>query len=299
MTSVFEIGNLALLFHGLGGMQPVSYRPSTYFSFILAPNTISSLDDRISIGIEDIRVVVNKSSFDLIQQTDLGSLLYRSGRSFMIKHFSENDNSRIPDWITVYDTVSCEAHSYTTPNQFADGTITFPTIGHYPHIQFLLTAYLATHAGSLHHCACAIHNGKAYLFAGRSGVGKSTMSRLLDASGSFQVIGDDRTVVRRDGNTFTAYGTPWPSSAGFAENAHAPLGGIFFLHQSKTNRVEPISSGTAFKQLLPVSDIPWYDQPLMDGILKYCEQLAESVPVWDVHFRPDQDIVSDLLNRMD
>ena len=263
-------------------------------------DTQCNIADRISVLIDDLDDFSSDQSFELLQQTERDSMLYRKDRTYLLKRFSANNRLRQAEWITAYNSTTFEACSYTNPLLVEPGVKIFPSIGSYPHFQFLLTAYLALHHGSLHHCACAVHNGKAYIFAGRSGIGKSTMSRLLDASGAFRVIGDDRIVVRHPaGNSFTAYGTPWPSTAGFAENASAPLGGIFFLHQSKTNRIEPISSGAAFKQLLPVSDIPWYDQLLMDGILKHCEQMAESVPVWDVFFRPDPDIVTELLNRMD
>ena len=295
--SVLGIGNVSLAFDasavspGLNGSL-LSLPPSFFCAPARSPKEEISVTPggKISECGEDGAV--------LLQQTDLGSLLYRSGRVFTIKHFPENDNTRPPDWITVYDTLTCRAQVYTDFQSLETGRRVFPTVGKYPHIQFLLTAFLALHDGCLHHCACGIHEGRAYLFAGRSGIGKSTISSLLHGSGEFRMIGDDRIVTRRTEQSFTAYGTPWPSTAGFAENASAPLGGLFFLHQAQNNAIESITEGAAFKRLLPVSDVPWYDQTLMDGILNYCGLVAENIPVWDLSFRPDPDIVGEVLKRI-
>ena len=294
------IGRVRFSFYALqlfNSVPEISTAPTNLVPFFT--DTDPKQTGGISVSICDPKQFDGNVLTVSIQQTDLGSLLYRSERVFTIKHFPGNDNTRPPDWITVYDTLTSQARVYTDFQSLEPGRRVFPTVGKYPHIQFLLTAYLALHDGCLHHCACGIHKGRAYLFAGRSGIGKSTISRLLHGSGEFQMIGDDRIVTRRTEQSFTAHGTPWPSTAGFAENASAPLGGVFFLHQSTINTIESITPGAAFKQLLPVSDVPWYDQTLMDGILNYCGLLAESIPAWNLSFRPDPDIVGEVLKRID
>lgn len=158
--------------------------------------------------------------------------------------------------------------------------------------RFLAVVLLAPRQGLLHHTATARFRGRVWLFPGRSGIGKSTLARLLAGHSEFEVIGDDCAVTRYwepsasgDGG-YRAYGTPWPSSAGFAVNTSAPLGGLFFLNQSPENRIEPLSPREAFHRLLPASNLLWWHPEWMPVMLDACDRLTRSVPAWQFSFAP-------------
>ncbi len=75
--------------------------------------------------------------------------------------------------------------------------------------QLLFLAPLAHTNGLLLHASGAVIDGKAFVFAGHSGDGKTTLSRLLAAEG-LELLSDERIALRREGESFRAYGTPWP-----------------------------------------------------------------------------------------
>jgi hypothetical protein len=166
----------------------------------------------------------------------------------------------------------------------------------YPLDQILLMYYLSQREGALIHCAGLEYDGRGYIFPGRSGAGKSTISRILAGRDGFDIISDDRMVVRKFGRTFCAFGTPWPGEAEIAENKKLPLSSIFFISHAKDSRIEKITPREALERLLPLTSIPWYDADIMTEILAFCEDLTSHVPAYALSFKPDTEIVDILEN---
>jgi hypothetical protein len=149
---------------------------------------------------------------------------------------------------------------------------------------------LAGRKGACIHSSAVDLNGKGYLFPGRSGAGKSTISRSF-ISKNHTVLSDDRVVVRKIGDTFRCFGTPWAGDAEIAQNRSLPLHGIFFIIHGNENRLEKIKPAEAFEKLMPVTSIPWYDEKVMSDILSFCEDMVMNVPAYELHFRPDNEVV--------
>lgn len=72
-----------------------------------------------------------------------------------------------------------------------------PLLANY--IFFLLHSITSMHGKYCIHASCAAKNGFAYLFLGKSGEGKSTMSMILGAAG-WKYMGDDLVFVSFDEN---------------------------------------------------------------------------------------------------
>ena len=74
-------------------------------------------------------------------------------------------------------------------------------------LRILHSLILAARGGFLLHAASAVCEGRAYLFAGVSGAGKTTMTRL--APSDIRLLTDEISYVRPGGNGYSAYGTPF------------------------------------------------------------------------------------------
>jgi hypothetical protein len=160
----------------------------------------------------------------------------------------------------------------------------------YPLDQLLLMYALAGRGGACMHAAAVDVDGVGYLFPGRSGAGKSTIARSF-TSRNRALLSDDRVVVRKIGDKFRCFGTPWAGDAGIAENRNLPLNGIFFIRHGNENRIETITPREAFERLMPVTSIPWYDDKVMPAVLSFCEDLVLHLPVYELHFKPGSEVV--------
>jgi hypothetical protein len=169
------------------------------------------------------------------------------------------------------------------------GTITNPV--RYPLDQIILMYYLARHSGILIHASGIEIKQKGYIFAGRSGAGKTTIAMQFLARHYAGLLSDDRVILRKINHSFRVFGTPWPGKGGITRNMNIPLAGIFFLQHSSHNRVEQVDARTALEGLLPVASIPWFDPGRMNDILQTCEKLIENVPAYMLSFRPDTEVV--------
>jgi hypothetical protein len=108
---------------------------------------------------------------------------------------------------------------------------------------------LAQEGGFLVHAASAIRGGRAFLFAGVSGTGKTTMARL--APPDAVVLTDEISYVRRTATGYRAYGTPFAGElARSGTNTSAPLDTLYLLQQGPENRIEPIAPKEAARSLM-------------------------------------------------
>ncbi|MCR5500013.1 MAG: hypothetical protein K6F31_06445 [Acetatifactor sp.] len=133
------------------------------------------------------------------------------------------------------------------------------------------------------HASAIAKDGKAYLFVAPSGTGKSTHTRLWRETFGDKVfmINDDKPLLRFDGESFLAYGTPWNGKHHLDTNVSVPIGGICFLGRGVENKIWKVSAGDGLVQLLASV----YRPDAADGMKKTLELVAEltkRVPLWQM-----------------
>ncbi len=146
---------------------------------------------------------------------------------------------------------------------------------------------LARQGGFLLHAASAIRNGRAFLFAGISGAGKTTISRLAPADAT--VLTDEISYIRREGDGYRACGTPFAGElARIGENQSAPLAKLFFLAKGRENSIEPVTTAEALRLLM--RNILFFadDAELVNLVFQTACQFVEHVPVQRLTFVPDR-----------
>lgn len=166
----------------------------------------------------------------------------------------------------------------------------------YPLDQILLMHYLARIGGMIIHSAGWRINDSGWIFAGKSGAGKSTISNLIVEETGATFLSDDRMAVRKIGQEFLMYGTPWPGDAGYAINESVPLKGIFFLSKGSQNDIKRLKPSDAIARLMPVVSILWYDREKVAMMMDFCDALLGSIPMYELTFVPDKTAV-DMLVR--
>ena len=224
--------------------------------------------------------------------------VYRDGDHLLLKTFCDGKEN-VLEWLSRITENSESIPVYVNPVGDEAGSRMFPGLDVCPHLRFILAWQLAPLQGLWLHTSAALHKGKMYLFTGRSGRGKSTLSKLLHASGQFEIASDENNILRKTPDGFRAFGTPWNSSARLSSNISAPLAGIFFLDHAKKNTIQPMAPGAALKKLIPQVHIPWFDEPRTQRILHTMETLVGTIPCWTLGFRPDREVVDRLMEFVD
>ena len=153
----------------------------------------------------------------------------------------------------------------------------------------LLLGRLPAKSGGLlcHACGVRTSSGDGLLFPGFSGAGKSTTSRLWRvAVPGATILSDDRTILRREGDHYFIYGTPWCGEAGEACAERAPLKKILILGRSPdgvTTRTVPLSPALAATHLLARTTPPIWDWHGTEAALAFAAGVSASLPIsrWD------------------
>lgn len=154
-------------------------------------------------------------------------------------------------------------------------------------LRIIHTLILAGRGGFLLHAASAIRCGHAFLFAGISGAGKSTISRLAPADA--RLLTDEISyVIRRNGEYF-ACGTPFSGELARAgENVSAPIKAVFLLNQGPANRIEAVSEIDAIRSLLRNILFFAVDPELVNEVFKSACEFVSKIPVRRLTFFPDE-----------
>jgi hypothetical protein len=169
-------------------------------------------------------------------------------------------------------------------------------------VQYPLDQLLMIHVAAARSSAVLVHaaggsiDGNGVLFAGQSGAGKSTVSRLLGNGKNVRFLSDDRIVLRRFGTKISLYGTPWPGDAGVAVNESAPLKAICFLRHADGTSLRRLKPEEILQRLLPVTSVPWYESGLTEKALNLCEFLIEHYPAYELSFRPQANDLASVLD---
>ncbi len=154
-------------------------------------------------------------------------------------------------------------------------------------LRIVHTLILAKQGGFLVHAASAIRGGKAFIFSGVSGAGKTTISRL--APPDTTLLTDEISYVRREGDQYLAFGTPFAGELGkVGENRSAPIGGFFLLEKGLENSIEPVNPAEGIQRLL--RNILFFadDPALVELVFQSACDFAGSVPIQRLVFFPDQ-----------
>ena len=156
-------------------------------------------------------------------------------------------------------------------------------------LRILHSLLLAREGGFLLHAASAIRNGRAFLFSGVSGAGKTTISSL--APGDVTLLTDEISYVRKITQAYEACGTPFTGElARLGENCAARLETVFLLAQGPENKIEHVGPAEAVRAIL--RNILFFAENDELVRLVFCSacDLVETVPVRRLTFVPDASV---------
>ncbi len=162
-------------------------------------------------------------------------------------------------------------------------------------LRILHSLILAERGGFLLHAASAICDGRAYLFSGVSGAGKTTMTRLAPAD--ITLLTDEISYLRPSAEGYSAFGTPFAGELARAgENCTAPVAALFFLEKGPENRVDELSSAEAVRRLMRNILFFAEDHCLVQKLFATACDFVARVPIRRLTFYPDARVWDEVRN---
>lgn len=143
--------------------------------------------------------------------------------------------------------------------------------------------------GLMLHASAVEMEGRAYLFSGPCGTGKSTHTRLWQKTfgEAAQVFNDDKPALRCIDGRWYAYGTPWCGKDGINQNKKIPVAGICFLKQAPENAIRRLKPQEAVSHLFSQTLYQFRTVKELDKMLAIADRLVRQVPVFEFENRPE------------
>jgi hypothetical protein len=210
------------------------------------------------------------------------------GQEIVVGHLSSTGEPCMTFWLG-----KKQSATLVTNKDFSEGEVSLissPQFGLNNAVMILYALSTANQQTALFHSSVVSCDGRAYMFLGESGTGKSTHSSLwLKYIQGTELVNDDNPVVRiLENQEVRVYGSPWSGKTPCYRNVDYPLGGLVNLAQAPYNKIRRLMDIEAYVALVPaISGMRW--NKLMAGGLHETEDLlAQLVPVWHLDCLPDE-----------
>lgn len=130
------------------------------------------------------------------------------------------------------------------------------------------------------HSASILYRGKAWLFSGRSGTGKSTHTNLWKELLQVPVINGDLNLISTNETKPVIHGIPWCGTSGISDTRSYPLGGIVLLKQDFRDYCIPLSADQKELYVMQRLISPVLTEDMFDDNLDIVRQLIPQIPVF-------------------
>ena len=152
--------------------------------------------------------------------------------------------------------------------------------------------------GIMLHSSCVQYENYAYLFSANSGVGKSTHTHLwLEKFPTAEILNDDKPAIRKIGDKYYAFGTPWSGKFDESINTKTEIAGITFLSRGETNEIIRVAGEEAMFDFMNQTVRP-NKKEYMVFFLEILDKILTEVPVFKMKCNISLEAVETSYNAM-
>lgn len=255
-----------------------------YEPFFVKETPLLTEEDGLSFTISGDKSINLPPSYKLVEDIDFNGM--------KIKEYKDGDS------IIAYLSVQEKQLSLQNKNggwtQFeTDGSFTNPEDFRLLK-QFIVTAYgLSTsHLKTFKiHSSVIEKDGKALLFLGKSGTGKSTHSRLwLKHVEGCSLLNDDEPIVRlMPDNTVRVFGAPWSGSTPCYRNESAEVVAFVQLEQHSENSIRKVNGVEALRYIVEAAAILGSSPTHRNRVINMISDILEKIPVYKLQNLPNEE----------
>jgi hypothetical protein len=250
------------------------------------------------------RFAVTEAHLDLMLTVDMmpdplpsaGALLFDSGAVWCA--YDDDGGYRIDCWSEVMGSLPYKVARFN--REFTEGSILIRRDAvnesmhplDYPLDEVIVAHLLGRGRGvELHGCGIIDRDGSGRLFVGQSGAGKTTTARVWLRDGNYEIVSDDRVIVRHVEGQWRMFGTPWHGEAELSSPQSARLAGIYLLDQSTTTELVPLAGSQAVASLFACTFPLFYDADALSFTLDCLGRIVSEIPVSTLRFVPDGSVI--------
>ena len=154
---------------------------------------------------------------------------------------------------------------------------------------FVFNIATVQHLAAAVHSSVIVKDGRAVMFLGESGTGKSTHTRLWRESvEGATLLNDDSPFVGVEDGQAVVYGSPWSGKTPCYKAECYPLLAVVRLSQAPHNRIRPLRGVQAIGALLPSLPPAFaFDRELEEHTLATLSAVLRSVKVYHLECLPN------------
>jgi len=154
-----------------------------------------------------------------------------------------------------------------------------------------IASRLPEYSAFVFHGSAVELDGSVYLFTAKSGVGKTTHTRLwLKKHGKrARVLNGDKPVIRIINGTAYVAGTPWRGKEGYGVPGMAPLAGIALLSRAEKNEAFAVSAEDALVRFITQAYIPRDDARSASLTVALLSEVLSCVPIISLRCNMEDD----------
>lgn len=152
--------------------------------------------------------------------------------------------------------------------------------------------------GVILHSSGVSFDDKGFIFCGKSGAGKTTISNLFIQSGYATLLTDEALIIRKHDNSIKIFGSPWKGSGdNIYCNSSSSLHHIYFISHGKTNSCTEVDKCKAISILMKQAFPYFWDRTLMLRSFSLMTEITNSIPCSSLHFLPNKTIVRFIMEK--
>lgn len=148
------------------------------------------------------------------------------------------------------------------------------------HSMLALEKHLVLQNSFVFHCSYLNFEGKAILFSGPSGIGKTTHTNLWCQylPDRAKVLNGDKCLLSRENNTFYANGWPICGSSGICHNERREVRAVVLLQQAPENRLIEEKKILTFRRVLEQLTVNYWNREFTDAAMTFADSLVSTLP---------------------
>ena len=156
---------------------------------------------------------------------------------------------------------------------------------------------LLSHDAVFLHASYVIWKGKAILFTAPKQTGKSTQAKLWETCRDAKIINGDRALLRKRGNVWMVYGSPYCGTSRIYENETCPLGAIVILSKSSENKIAHAKTLEAYISLMDGCSFRTWNTKDVEKVADLAGNLVHEIPFFRLECTPTENAV-DILEEV-